>query len=273
MDSHTLVMNRALGLGVRGSGGYPSTFCDYGYRVLAIEANVRVGDRSVTPDIVLLGEKTGHLLALDCKGGANVDPDQDLRYARMALGDLAAAVRLPRKAQAHTVAYAINGENEARIRGHTDLALVVFGRDSIRAVGHLGHDGLTNRLLDGVRLDQTAMLDLSVYPFSVLDSHEDIDERVAIGVSAYLVTRPEMAGEHMVNLDVARDVLGVVHPFHANFSEPHRQEMVRATKQSLARLEGDGTLDGIREKLRRARAGTYEGSLNGSWRTRQESDR
>jgi len=273
VDSHTLVMNRALALGARGSGGHPSTFCDYGHRILAIGANVRVGERGVTPDIVLLNEQAGHLLALDCKGGANVDPDQDARHARMALGDLVAATRPPCVARAHTVAYAINEAGEGRIREHTDLALVVFGRDHMRAVGHLGHDGLTRRVLDGVQVRKAATLDLGVCPFSTRDDHRDIDEQVATGVSAYLAARSEMAGGHLVNLDVARDVLGVVHPLHASFSESHGQEMAKATKQSLARLERDGTLDIIRGRLMRSASGGGRDPGTGHRRTGQENGR
>lgn len=255
MDSHTLAMNRVLGLAMRRGGGWPTTLHDHGYRVLAIEADVRAGRRRASPDIVLLNETAGHILAIDCKGGANVDPDQDRRYSRMALGDLVEATRPPCAVGAHTVAYAIGEGSEARVRAHTGLALVVFGRDSVRVVGDLGHDGLTACLREGVRLGGADVPEEDIYPFSVHDSDDDIDYKVAGAVMAYMSARPEMATRHLVNLEVARGVLAVAHPLRPRFSAQHAREMARATKQSMARLESSGALGRMLDALRHAGSG------------------
>lgn len=250
-------MNRTLGLAVPREGGWPTTFLDYGYRVLAIEADVHVGNRQVAPDIVLLNEDAGHMLVVDCKGGANVDLDQDGRYSLMALEDLVEATRPPCMVEAHTVAYAVGEENEARMRSHTGLALVVFGRSTVRAVGHLGHDGLTGRLREGVPLGDGDIPEEDIYPFSIHDSDDDIDHKVASAASAYLAAHPEMATGHLVNLDVARGVLAVAHPLHSHFSASHGRELARATRKSLARLEESGELRRILDAMRRADSGGH----------------
>ena len=245
-------MNRTLGLAVRRDWGWPTAFLDYGYRVLAIEADVHMGERHVAPDIVLLNEEAAHMLVVDCKGGANVDQDQDGRYSKMVLEELVEATHPPCEVVAHTMSYSTSEGNEARIRDHANFALVVFGHDSVRVNGHLGHDGPTSRLQRGVPLGGVDIPEEVVYPFSIHDSNDDIDYKVAGAVLTYLAVHPEMAMMHLANLEVARGVLAVAHPLHSHFSASHRRELARATKQGIARLEMSGGLDRILGALRRA---------------------
>ena len=239
-------------------GGWPTTFFDYGYGVLAIEADVRVEKRHASPDIVLLNKEAAHMLVIDCKGGANVDLDQDCRYSRLALEDLVEATRPPCEVAAHTMAYATSEEGETRIHDHTNFALIVFGRNSVRVNGHLGHDGLTSRLQEGVPLGGVDIPEEDIYPFSIHDCDGDIDYKVASAVLAYLAARPEMAIRHLANLEVARGVLAVAHPLRSHFSTSHERELARATKQSIARLERSGELDRMLDTLRRADGGGRE---------------
>ncbi|MDD9825843.1 MAG: hypothetical protein OXU86_03590 [Thaumarchaeota archaeon] len=111
MHRHTLLVNKMLVLAVVSEGGQPSTLHDCGYRIHAIEGGVRVGGRTVVPDIMLLNEKAGHRIPVGCKGGANVKPGQDGRYARMLLEDILEGARPPCGVHSHTFAYAASEEH------------------------------------------------------------------------------------------------------------------------------------------------------------------
>ena len=65
----------------------------------------------VVPDIMLLNEKAGHRIPVGCKGGANVKPGQDGRYARMLLEDILEGARPPCGVHSHTFAYAASEEH------------------------------------------------------------------------------------------------------------------------------------------------------------------
>lgn len=170
MDSHTLLANKVLNMVSEAGEGWPTTMQKYGYAVRAIEMSVRVGGRNVSPDIVLTSDRHGHAMVIDCKSGANVDLRQDRLYSQMAIGDLWRA-GVPRAIRLHTPIYAINNEHVDRISGHTDQALMVFGRRTIFGIGDFGNAELTRELRAGIRLKIGAMPDTDVCPFSIRDAH------------------------------------------------------------------------------------------------------
>lgn len=146
-------------------GGQPLFLLDYGYKAHAIEKNVRVGGRIVVPDVIFINKDMGHMLVVDCKSGANVRIDQDLRYSQMRLEDLIKATRPHCKVSMHTFVYAIEEPNLERIRPHTDAALIIFGRNYVHGDGNLGNDRLTQLLREGVSLKDTLYSKLNAYPF------------------------------------------------------------------------------------------------------------
>jgi len=239
VDSHTLLANKVLNMVSEAGEGWPTTMQKYGYAVRAIKMSVRVGGRNVSPDIVLASDRHGHAMVIDCKSGANVDLRQDRLYSQMAIGDLWRA-GVPRAIRLHTPIYAINNEHVDRISGHTDQALMVFGRRTICGIGDFGNAELTRELRAGIRLKIGAMPDTDVCPFSIRDAHGDIDRRMAWAVERYLSDRPGEAGKSLATRPVANAILLYAHPLHGFLSSPHRSELRRAAVQSIARLEGSG---------------------------------
>jgi len=245
VDDHTLVINKTLSLLVAKTDGQPQTLLKHGYDVLAIEESVSVEQGFATPDIIAINKQARHMLVMDCKGGANIDPGQDLRYARMRLQDLINATRPPCLVGAHTFAYVIHEEHEERIRAHTNFLLIVFGNHSVRGIGNLGHEELTQEMTKGVPIYALEFPDTDVYPFSIHDSHDHIDRQVAIGLVAHLVTHPWMVNGHLLNLETANYVLRASHPLHSSLSLQHRRALANAIKRSLGRLEQSGELGRI----------------------------
>lgn len=228
MHRHTLLVNKILCL-CAAVPGWPSVLLGHGYRILAIERSVRVGGRTVVPDIMLLNGAAGHILVIDCKGGSNVKPDQEGRYARMRLPDILEIARPRPKAGTHTFAYAIEEEHSEKVRAHTGFALIVFGRRAVRAIGDLGHGPLTRELQAGVSLGDEPMPQF-FYPFSINDSHRDIDAQVA----PILLSRPPVRP----NRAAAAEVFRAVHPFHDRYAPAHVAELVEVTRLSMERVLG-----------------------------------
>lgn len=240
MDRHTFLVNKSLGLSSNlVSTKWPKTLLRLGYEIHGIEHSVHVEGGNVSPDIILTNGSTGHALVIDCKSGANVDLEQDSGYCRMSTSDLHRA-GVPVTMRSHTPIYAINEEHVGRIRGHTDLPLVVFGSHRIHGIGNPGSADLADELCRGVPLDAGSAPDLGIYPFSILDAHGHIDGCVADAVSRHLLTRPELAGRSLAARADASAILRKVHPLHALFSRSHRSELRRAVAQSIARQEGAG---------------------------------
>jgi len=240
VDSHTRLANKWLGLAVYiVDTTWPKTLHDLGYAIHGIEHTVRVGDRNVSPDIIMANIAAGHALVTDCKSGANVDLGQDLGYARMATGDLHRA-GVPASIRSHTPIYAINEEHVGRIRGHAGLALVVFGKRRIYGIGDLGNADLTGELRRGVPLEEGSRPDPDNYPFSIRDTPVHIDAHVARAILSYLRSHPGMRGRSLATRALASAILREAHPLHALFSGSHRQEIRRAVARSIACQERRG---------------------------------
>lgn len=214
--------------------GWPSTLLDHGYRVHAIERSVRVGGKYAVPDIILLNEEEGHMLVVDCKGGANIKREQDARYSRMRLEDILEAARPPCGVRSHTFAYAVNEEHAARIHAHTGFAIIAFGHHAVRVTGDLGHARLTQELRGGVSLGKAPAPLFYTYPFSINDSYGHVDSRVAPAVQSWFRGRP--GARLAANRATAGEVLRTLHPFHDRFAPAHRAELVDVVRLSLGRV-------------------------------------
>lgn len=193
----------------------------------------------MSPDIILTSKTHGHALVIECKSGANVDLEQDRKYGQIALNDLHEA-GVPAHVRSHTPTYAINEEHVDRIRGHTGHALLVFGSRRIYGIGQFGYDKLTRALQKGINLKNGAFPDIGAYPFSIRDTHDHIDARVAGAILFYLNTHPDMKGRSLATRAFASAILRVAHPLHRHFSGSHRSELRRAVAHSISRQEDCG---------------------------------
>lgn len=238
-------MNKVLGMCSASMHKWPSTLSDHGYRILVVERSVRVGGRTIVPDIMLLNEKEGHVLIIDCKGGANIKPDQDGRYSQMRLADILEGAKPPCSIHSHTFMYAIDEAHEARIRAHTLFAMIVFGLHVVRGIGDLGHGALTRELRAGVPLGGTVP-QFMLYPFSINDRSEDVDVYVQNSMHAILLCQQKNL---VANRATAAKVFRNAHPFHAQYAPAHAAELVEVTRLSMERtLARRGVADRPRER-------------------------
>lgn len=232
MHRHTLLMNKVLAMCSASMHKWPSTLYDHGYRILAIERSVRVGSRTVVPDIMLLNEREGHVLIIDCKGGANIKPDQDGRYSQIRLEDILESAKPPCAIRSHTFMYAIDEAHEVRMRAHTRFAMIAFGHHTVRGFGDIGHGSLTRELRDGVSLGGTVP-QFILYPFSINDEDVDVDAYVQKSMHALLLCGQK---DLVANRATAAKILRNAHPFHAHYAPAHAAELVEVTRLSIERL-------------------------------------
>jgi hypothetical protein len=61
----------------------PAPLADAGWAVAALEVPVRVSGETVVCDVVLFNPQAGHLLAVEAKSGANLEPEQGPRLAAL----------------------------------------------------------------------------------------------------------------------------------------------------------------------------------------------
>jgi hypothetical protein len=69
--SYLSILDLALADGLN-----PAPLADAGWAVAALEVPVRVGGETVVCDVVLFNPQAGHLLVVEAKSGANLEPEQ-----------------------------------------------------------------------------------------------------------------------------------------------------------------------------------------------------
>jgi len=118
--------------------------------------------------------------------------------------------------------------------------MLVFGNSRIYGIGGFGDADLDAELHNGVPLEKGSFPDTDVYPFSIRDTADHIDEHVSGAVLRHLVDHPGTAGMSLSTRAAAWAILREAHPLHRHFSGPHRRELRRAVERSIARQEGRG---------------------------------
>ena len=82
MESRLIPVNAILDLALA-DGLNPAPLADAGWAVAALEVPVRASGRTVVCDVVLFNPQAGHLLAVEAKSGANLEPEQGRRLAAL----------------------------------------------------------------------------------------------------------------------------------------------------------------------------------------------
>ena len=82
MESRLVPVNAVLDLAIA-DGLNPAPLADAGWAVAALEVPVKVGGETVVCDVVLFNPKAGHLLAVEAKSGANLEPEQGRRLTAL----------------------------------------------------------------------------------------------------------------------------------------------------------------------------------------------
>jgi hypothetical protein len=75
MESRLVPVNAILDLTLA-DGLNPAPLSEAGWAVAALEVPVRISGETVVCDVVLFNPQAGHLLAVEAKSGANLEPEQ-----------------------------------------------------------------------------------------------------------------------------------------------------------------------------------------------------
>jgi hypothetical protein len=82
VESRLVPVNAILDLALA-DGMNPAPLADAGWAVAALEVPVRISGETVVCDVVLFNPQAGHLLAVEAKSGANLEPEQGRRLAAL----------------------------------------------------------------------------------------------------------------------------------------------------------------------------------------------
>ena len=138
MESRLVPVNAILDLALA-DGLNPAPLADAGWAVGALEVPVRIGGETVVCDVVLFNPQAGHLLAVEAKSGANLEPEQGRRLAALTpeLLVIAGGITVPKRVPLYCeVLYACLAEYGDRICLGADEAglrvpvLAVSGSDT-----------------------------------------------------------------------------------------------------------------------------------------------
>jgi hypothetical protein len=82
VESRLVPVNAILDLALA-DGLNPAPLADAGWAVAALEVPVRLSGQTVVCDVVLFNPQAGHLLAVEAKSGANLEPEQGRRLTAL----------------------------------------------------------------------------------------------------------------------------------------------------------------------------------------------
>lgn len=117
MESRLVPVNAVLDLALT-DGLNPAPLARAGWAVAALEVPVRASEEIVVCDVVLFNPQAGHLLAVEAKSGANLEPEQGRRLAALTpeLLVIAGGITVPEPVPLRCgVLYACLAENADRI--------------------------------------------------------------------------------------------------------------------------------------------------------------
>ena len=124
MEPRLVPVNAVLDLALA-DGLNPAPLAAAGWAVAALEVPVTVGAETVLCDVVLFSPEAGHLLVVEAKSGANLEPEQGRKLAALTPELLIAAggITVPRPVPLLCeVLYACLAENADRIALGADEA-------------------------------------------------------------------------------------------------------------------------------------------------------
>jgi hypothetical protein len=117
VESRLVPVNAILDLALA-DGLNPAPLADAGWAVAALEVPVRASGETVVCDVVLFNPQAGHLLVVEAKSGANVEPEQGRKLTALTpeLLVIAGGITVPKPVPLHCeVLYACLADNADRI--------------------------------------------------------------------------------------------------------------------------------------------------------------
>lgn len=265
LSKHTQLINRIMGL-CNDTSCWPHILHDLGYTVQLIEQTISLQKtaQKITPDVIVVSDRLVHAMVIDCKGGTNIDSDQDRRYESLEPRDLVYYITVhDRNRLTHVACYADETTNHEFLEPYTKLPFITFGSDEISGIRDFGKKEVNNKLCR--RISLTGMLEpTGYYPFSPDDRDSAIISHILSGLLAYLIQRGRKSPSTVVDSIMAEEIFKITHPFHEQISSRHRKRLIRRIKlmidvcknsssefkQQLAKIEngkdGQATMQSLR---------------------------
>ena len=208
---HTRLINMLIRL-CDDTPKWPNVLFELKYRVQMIERTISMkkSAQKVSPDVVTVSKTLLHAIVAECKGGNNIDSDQDRRYRHLESGDLAyhVSVHAPERLT-HVVCYVDTESNHASLAPFTQLPFITFGHDHIQAQGDFKNQKTTKKLRQPISLQGTRE-PTGYYPFSACDDDRFVTPRVLAGLMSYLIKRGRTDAK-ILDLSTADEILKITH--------------------------------------------------------------
>ena len=228
---HTRLINMFMGI-CSNVDRWPCPLFDLGYRVRRIEQAVRLQSATAKPDMIAVSNRLAHVIVAECKGGHNIDKDQDDRYAQLAAEDLRphAGIRGNGRLR-HVVCYVDMADNHASLAPHTEFPFITFGQGRVEVHGSLGRD-VVDEIFSDVSLDG-AREPTSLYPFSPDDPDYVVVPLILQELTCFVWKRH---GTKMDDPGAHEAILERIHR-HANLiSDRHWGSLVKKVSKTVKRL-------------------------------------
>ena len=242
-------MNKFMGL-CTNTHGWPRMLYKIGFRVQLVEQRISTGSGSITPDVVAASDLLSHALVVDCKGGKSIDKPQDERYGRIRREDLANWIDVREQGRlTHAACYAASDSSHAKLRAHTSLPFIVFGRSFVKGIGSFGLPKLDKVLGKRTGLERSRE-PLALYPFSP-DDHPSVALPFIIkGVVCCAAKSGAEVSRDFATEEGMTEVIKTIHPFYKSAGRRHAKLLVRKSAAWFNEmLEEDSGLEALYKKL------------------------
>ena len=197
-----------------------------------IEQTISLGEsaQKIAPDVVAVSNKLVHAIVVDCKGGANIEPDQDRRYESLKSRDLTYHITVhDPKRLTHVTCYADDADVHKLLEPHTELPFITFGRDMMSGKRDFGKKQVNDKLCKPVSLE--GMLEpTGHYPFSPDDEKAAIIPHVLPGLLSHLIKRGRSKTPTVADSTTAESILKIIHPFHEQIDSRHKKRLAESIK-------------------------------------------
>jgi len=231
-SEHTRLINKFIGL-CKNTIKWPKLLHELGYEVQLIEQTINLESaEKVTPDVVSVSNKHHHTIVTDCKGGNNIDSDQDRRYSILKSDNMKYYVTTHDSNQlTHTVSYVDHQTNHANLKSHTKFPFITFGESNVQGDGDFGFKELNEKLCKSTSLDGMRE-PTGYYPFSPDDEDYVIAPHILRGLISFLTTKGRRSRAQILVPSTFLEILKIIHPYDL-VSTRHKDRLIKKIEEII----------------------------------------
>ena len=198
-SGHAGLVNKLIGL-CKNTGNWPGTPRRLKYRVKLIGQDVSLeSSERVAPDVVAASGKYLRAIVADCKGGNNMEKQQDAKYRQIEPSCFRNVGVHDSKRLTHVVCHVDNESNHASLEPHTKLPFITFGQDAITGTGDFKNRKTTTALQKEIPLKN--MREPTVfYPFAYDDEDKFVVPHVLTGMLDYMNRKRKLSAQFKATL-------------------------------------------------------------------------